>query len=154
MRRTAIVLVATCVGLALVLGYHAHPQSQVASTNTSTATVPRRTKRTKGTKTAPQAKRSRTRTAVGTDQPLAGGLGDIQVRVTAQGDRITSVGLARLNLNGPESQQISSSVIPQLEQQTLVAQSANINGVSGATYTSQAYEASLQAALDNMGLRS
>jgi uncharacterized protein with FMN-binding domain len=89
---------------------------------------------------------------MGSDQPIGGGstLGDLQVRVRATGAKITSVGFARLNLNGPESQQISSSVIPQLEQQTLAAQSANINGVSGATYTSQAYETSLQAALDKL----
>ena len=87
---------------------------------------------------------------VGTDQSLAGNLGDIQVKVTAANGKITSVGMARMNLHGPQSQQISNSVIPQLEQQTLASNGGPIQGVSGATYTSQAYARSLQAALDKL----
>ena len=56
--------------------------------------------------------------AVGTDQALAGGLGDIQVRVSAQNGKITSVGLAKLNVHGPQSAQITGSVVPQLIQET------------------------------------
>ena len=55
-----------------------------------------------------------------------------------------------MNLHGPQSQQISNSVIPQLEQQTLASNGGPIQGVSGATYTSQAYARSLQAALDKL----
>ena len=90
----------------------------------------------------------------GNDQTIGGGsaYGDIQVRVTATGKQITSVGLARLNVSGPLSQQIVNNVVPQLQQQTLSAQSANIQGVSGATYTVQAYRASLQSALDQLGI--
>ena len=90
---------------------------------------------------------------VGTDQPLAGGLGTIQVKVTAANGKIVSVGMAQMNLHGPQSQQISSSVIPQLEQQTIAANGGPIHGVSGATYTSQAYARSLQAALDKFAGR-
>jgi hypothetical protein len=61
--------------------------------------------------------------------------------------KIVSVGMAQMNLHGPQSQQISNSVIPQLEAQTLTANGGSIHGVSGATYTSQAYTQSLQAAL-------
>ena len=89
-------------------------------------------------------------TAVGTDQPLSGGLGDLQVKVTVANGKIISVGLAKLNVQGPQSAQITNSVIPQLEQQTMTAQSSAIHGVSGATYTSQAYASSLQAALDKI----
>jgi len=42
---------------------------------------------------------------------------------------------------------------PLLQSQTLQAQNANINGVSGATFTSQAYVQSLQAALDKLGIK-
>ncbi|MEO9137579.1 MAG: FMN-binding protein [Jatrophihabitans sp.] len=39
-----------------------------------------------------------------------------------------------------------------LLQQTLSAQSAQIDGVSGASYTSQGYDQSLQSALDKAGV--
>jgi uncharacterized protein with FMN-binding domain len=153
-RRTAIVLVTTVLGMALVVGLHAYSQRHAALPSASPAALPRKMNGARRAKPAAThiAKAPRTRIVMGSDQPIGGGstLGDLQVRIRATGAKITSVGFARLNLNGPESQQISSSVIPQLEQQTLAAQSANINGVSGATYTSQAYETSLQAALDKL----
>jgi hypothetical protein len=80
----------------------------------------------------------------------SGGLGDIQVRVSAQNGKSTSVGLAKLNVHGPQSSQITGSVVPQLIQQTVATNGGPIHAVSGATYTSQAYAASLQAALDKV----
>ena len=51
------------------------------------------------------------------------------------------------------SQQINANAGPILLQQTLSAQSAHVDGVSGATYTSDGYRTSLQAALDQVGIR-
>jgi uncharacterized protein with FMN-binding domain len=48
------------------------------------------------------------------------------------------------------SQQISSYVAPQLQSEVLSAQSANVNTISGATYTSEGYLQSLQSALDQL----
>jgi uncharacterized protein with FMN-binding domain len=42
--------------------------------------------------------------------------------------------------------------VPLLDQQAVAAQSAGIDGVSGATYTSNAYAQSLQSAIDQAGL--
>ena len=67
--------------------------------------------------------------------------------MTACNGKIVSVGMAKMNLHGPQSAQISNNVIPQLEQQTLAGTAARSTRVSGATYTSRAYAASLQAAL-------
>lgn len=53
-------------------------------------------------------------------------------------------------MTGPSSQQIINTVVPQLQQQTIAAQGANINGVSGATFTVRAYRQSLQSALDQL----
>ncbi|MFJ7068456.1 FMN-binding protein [Streptomyces sp. NPDC101115] len=52
----------------------------------------------------------------------------------------------------PRSREISSEAIPRLNQRTLAAQSANIDSVSGATYTSAGYRQSLQSALDRAGV--
>ena len=56
----------------------------------------------------------------------------------------------RLPSGDGRSQQISTFAGQQLAQQALAAQSANIDGVSGATYTSDSYKTSLQSALDQL----
>jgi uncharacterized protein with FMN-binding domain len=76
--------------------------------------------------------------------------GTIAVRVTVRGTKVIHVSVASLSTLEPTSQQISSYAIPTLRSEVLSAQSASINGVSGATYTSQGYAQSVQAALDQM----
>jgi uncharacterized protein with FMN-binding domain len=78
------------------------------------------------------------------------GYGTIAVKVSVAGTRITHVSVAALSTLEPTSQQISGQAIPVLSSEVLSVQSASINGVSGATYTSQGYARSLQAALDQM----
>ena len=53
---------------------------------------------------------------------------------------------------GSRSVGIDQSAVPILIRETIAAQSANIQGVSGATYTTGAYEQSLQAAIDKAAL--
>lgn len=74
--------------------------------------------------------------------------GDVQVSITVSGGNITNVAFLNLPNQDRHSSQISSQVSPILKSQTLSAQSANINGVSGATYTTDGYIQSLQAAID------
>ncbi|HMK92744.1 MAG TPA: FMN-binding protein [Thermoleophilia bacterium] len=143
MRRALIAIAATVAGLALVLGYR--PHAQAAQTTPAPALSTSATPQPSATQGSSQVY-----TATGTDEPLADGLGDLAVKVSVSNGRIVDVGMGRLNLQGPQSAQISDGVLPALEQQTLTAQSANIQGVSGATYTTQAYVASLQSALDKI----
>jgi uncharacterized protein with FMN-binding domain len=77
--------------------------------------------------------------------------GDIQVEAVVAGGKVTDVVALQLP-TGRRSGQISSYAEPILHQEALGAQSANIDLVSGATYTSDAYARSLQAALDQAGL--
>ncbi|MEU9632249.1 MULTISPECIES: FMN-binding protein [Streptomyces] len=72
--------------------------------------------------------------------------GPVQVEVTFDGDRIASVRMLRQ----PDHPQTTAAV-PQLIEETLQAQSADIDTVSGATITSDGYKESLQAALDARG---
>ena len=76
--------------------------------------------------------------------------GDIAVKVTKAGSRITDVSVVTLEVDSPHSEQIDESAIPQLRLEAMSAQSAKIDGVSGASYTSAAYEQSLQSALDKL----
>ncbi|MER8219220.1 FMN-binding protein [Streptomyces sp. NPDC094143] len=72
--------------------------------------------------------------------------GPVQVEVTFEGDRISSVRMLRQ----PDHPQTTAAV-PKLIEETLRAQSADIDTVSGATVTSDGYKESLQAALDAKG---
>jgi len=139
MKRSAIVIAATAAGLAAVISFKPHGVAGGGTTAASTAAL-----------TTGNSNVSGAQTVVGSVQQLSGGLGDIQVKVTAANGKITSVGMAQMNLHGPQSQQISNNVIPQLEQQVLASNGGPIHGVSGATYTSQAFGNSLQAALSQL----
>lgn len=94
-----------------------------------------------------------TRTATGQDVAINEGgrqYGDIQAKVTMRGSKITNVSITKLNVYDGRSGEIENYSVPQLMQQTIDAQSAQIDGVSGATYTSMAYEQSVQSAIDHI----
>ncbi|MFJ9563084.1 FMN-binding protein [Streptomyces fuscichromogenes] len=78
--------------------------------------------------------------------------GPVQVKVTVKNGRITDVTAVQYPSENPRDQQINSYAIPQLRSEALAAQSASIDTVSGATYTSEGYQQSLQSALDSAGL--
>jgi uncharacterized protein with FMN-binding domain len=79
--------------------------------------------------------------------------GTLSVRITVSSHKITDVGIATLTDGGNfRSQSIDDQAIPVLEQQALTAQTANIQGVSGASYTSAGFARSLQSALGKAGL--
>jgi uncharacterized protein with FMN-binding domain len=101
--------------------------------------------------TTPATVPSTSRTATG---PLVNySYGELSVSVTVAGGRITKVGIGSLDDGGNfRSQSIDQESIPTLEQQAIQAQSANIQGVSGASYTSAGFEQSLQGALGKLGV--
>jgi len=74
--------------------------------------------------------------------------GPVQVRVTIQGGRITDAQAIQLPSDHPRSVELSRYAGSVLRSDVLAAQSAQVDLVSGATYTSVAYLQSLQAALD------
>ncbi|RNM13655.1 FMN-binding protein [Nocardioides pocheonensis] len=78
--------------------------------------------------------------------------GPVQVEITVSGGRITAVDVPVYPSDNPRDQEINSYALPQLIQETLDQQSANIDMVSGATVTSDGYLQSLQSALDQAGL--
>ena len=76
--------------------------------------------------------------------------GPVQVAIVIKGGKIVDVQELQLPSDRRLSQQISNYAGPILRTQTLNAQSANINGVSGASYTSQGFYQSLQSALSQV----
>ncbi|WP_456786960.1 FMN-binding protein [Cellulomonas sp. P5_C5] len=77
--------------------------------------------------------------------------GAVQVAVTFTGSTITDVQTLQAPDRERESAQISERSVPVLAEEVLAAQSAHIDTVSGATYTSQGYRESVQSAIDQRG---
>ncbi|MEU5098881.1 FMN-binding protein [Streptomyces sp. NPDC020996] len=75
--------------------------------------------------------------------------GPVQVRITLKNGKLTEVEAIAYPSDNPRDQEINSYALPQLRREALAAQSANIDTVSGATYTSDGYRQSLQSALDS-----
>ena len=78
--------------------------------------------------------------------------GPVQVQITVRSGRIVSATAIDYPQSSGRDQEINSVAIPILQQETVTAQSAKIDTVSGATYTSEGYLGSLQAALDSAHL--
>jgi uncharacterized protein with FMN-binding domain len=146
MKRTVIVVVATAAGLAGVLAFHTSPSSVSLSPVKGTEGSPSGpASPARGTPSGPA------RTAVGPQVNFSYGV--LSVSVTVRGRSLVRVGIARLSDDGTvRSQSIDQQSIPVLEHEALEAQSADIQGVSGASYTSVGFRTSLQDALHALGL--
>lgn len=120
------------------------------SSPTPTTTVPPVTTTTVSPTTTTTASTA-SRTITG--PPVNYYFGLLSVKVTVVGKKITSVGIATLSDGGNyRSQQIDQASIPMLEQEAMQAQNANIQSISGASYTSAGFQLSLQDALKKVGL--
>ena len=163
MRRAVIVLGTTAAGLAALLSFKSHslaasdppastpPPSTGSPQATASGTGPSSTGSTAGkaasaTPKASAATLAATRTVTGSVANTQ--YGPMQVRVTLAGTKITEVTVLQRTDDGSESDQIDANAIPKLTSETLAAQSAHIDAVSGASYTSSGYIQSLQSALD------
>jgi uncharacterized protein with FMN-binding domain len=173
-RAPLFVFAGTVAGLAGILSFHTHPPASGLSalpaagkSATSNSAARAANKSTSGSRSDSGHSRARTsrksstsgsgsassatpRSATGSTVQY--GYGALAVKVTARGGRIVNVTVPYIQTAEPYSQQLASQAIPTLRSEVLAAQNANIQGVSGATYTSQAYAQSLQSALDKLHL--
>ena len=155
MKRAAWLVVAGAVaGFLGVIGLHkTSGPAPLASSGTqpgsraSHATGPGRAR----TRATPAGAGLATGTTLGALEP--DGYGELAARVSISGGRITGIAVPVLRTAEQYSQQLAVQVIPTLRSEGPAAQSARINAVSGATYTSQAYALSVQAALDKAHFR-
>jgi uncharacterized protein with FMN-binding domain len=79
--------------------------------------------------------------------------GPVQVRLTLSAGKITAVDVLQYPDGNNRDRQINDDALPVLVQETISAQGADIDMVSGATVTSTGYVQSLQSALDQAGLK-
>ncbi|WP_424530949.1 FMN-binding protein [Sphaerisporangium viridialbum] len=152
MRRAIFAVLVTAAGLILLLSFKPH---EVASAERPPAAVSGGTSGTQGDPApsqdasgGPSGSAARTVTGDAVDTRW----GPVQVRVSLSGSRITAVEAIVVPDSNPRDREINSFAVPVLTQEALDAQSAQIDTVSGATYTSEGYAGSLQSALDKAGL--
>src|ERR1700722_11068918 len=171
MRRAILTLGSTAAGLAALLSFKTHSSvadvaepgaSPAAASATATpaasGTAPAKAKaspaaspmkmkaKASASPMSGSGMSTATRTVTGAVETTT--YGPMQVKVTLEGKKITNVSVVQETNDGQESQQIDSFSIPKLTAETLSAQSARIDTVSGATQTSDGYIGSLQSALD------
>lgn len=98
--------------------------------------------------TAPASGRGGKTTTVVNGQSALTRYGPVQVEVTISSSRITSIKTLTSPSSGDRDRAISAFSLPILQREAVTAQSATIDTVSGATFTSDGYRRSLQSALD------
>ena len=132
MRRAPYVLAATVAGVAGLVSFHPRGPSGSAGAPTTPASAPSSNQ------------------FDGDVVPTR--YGNVQVRVTVKSGKIVDVTPLALPNGDGRSSEISNVSAPLLRQEVLTAQSGQVDGVSGASYTSQGYAASAASAIAKAGL--
>lgn len=129
------------------------PGNGGASTMTTTAAPPaggatKTTSAPKPTTAAPKPPRTTMKDGTFGGSSVYVEYGNVEVSIVVSGGKITDVKVLDSPSDHTRSVQINKAALPKLRAEALSAQSANIDTVSGATYTSSGYKLSLQAAID------
>ena len=176
MKRIVLWFLSTVSAVVLLFGYHTSTSSQLATASGPVSPTPAGTTTSGGAGgnggsgggsggsgpasgakarqgsaagTAPKAATSPTTVTGGVAQTQ---WGPVQLQLTVAGGRVTAVHVLQRPSGSSTDDQINSYALPVLIQETLQAQSAQIDMVSGATVTSGGYLQSLQSALDQANL--
>jgi uncharacterized protein with FMN-binding domain len=141
-------LLGTVTAVTLLFGYHTSTSGPATAGETVVAAP-----------AAPQASAPSTGapSATGASTTFTGAVaqtrwGPVQVRITVADGKVTAVDVPQYPTGNGRDREINADALPELTQETLSAQSADIDMVSGATVTSQGYLTSLQSALDQARL--
>jgi len=175
MRRVATALIATAAALAALLSFRSHtpaalgaaaapaasPSASSGSGSSGGATGGGGTESSSGTGSGSPSSAT-TATATRAASPAKNGtytgtsadtqFGPVQVKITVSDGKLSDVTVLQVPDNGRYEQEIVAQALPILRSEALSKQSADIDIVSGATYTSQGYTRSLQSALDQAGI--
>ena len=169
MRRIILALMSTVTAVVLLFGYRtstAHPAAASpaavaagsagtgGSTGSSTSTTPaapQSSSSSSSSSSSPSAS-STSSTKTVTGQTAQTRWGPVQVQITVSAGKITAVNLLQVPSGNGRDVEINNQAVPVLKQETLQAQNAHIDTVSGATVTSDGYLTSLQSALNQAGL--
>jgi uncharacterized protein with FMN-binding domain len=156
MRRVIVAIVTTAAALVLLLSFKTHTQSPAPGNSPAAALGSPPPGGGTGNGSAGAASPAGSSPAAGgaartvTGEAFQTIYGPVQVQITVVGGRIAKATALKYPQDTPRDQQINAFAIPQLDQEAVAADSAKIDAVSGATYTSGGYVGSLQNALDQL----
>jgi uncharacterized protein with FMN-binding domain len=164
MKKIVLWCMSTLTAVVLMFGYHtstsstaaataggnASAEAPVTSSGTSSSGSSSGSSGTSTGGTSSSAASAGTTTVTGSAAQTR--WGPVQVRLTVSGGKVTAVDVVEYPDGNGRDQEINAQALPILVEETLGAQSAKIDMVSGATYTSEGYLTSLQSALDQAGL--
>ncbi|MEU9403976.1 FMN-binding protein [Streptomyces sp. NPDC048242] len=142
-RRVVLATAATVSGVVLLLALK--PSSDPSSASAAGAAP----QQTAAAQDSPQGGAEQAGTQAVTGDVAQTQYGAVQVRLTVRNGKVTKAEAVQAPKGGTSDQKTALSV-PKLNQEAVAAQSADIDSVSGATYTSTGYKKSLQSALDKM----
>jgi|ERR1700722_3268131 len=156
MRRVILAVTGTIAGLVALLSFKAHVPTVPVAATTGTGG---------GSSTSSSSSSSSARTIPGEFQSVAGTLtpgettvtgkvastayGPVQIELVVKSHKIVKVAVLEQPTNTIHDIQIGEFAFPKLISETLAAQNAKVDAVSGASYTSAGYIASLQSAVDH-----
>lgn len=159
MRRAVVTASATAAGIILLLSLKPHAESSAAAGSSKvissgdSGSDSSSSSSSSSSQSSPLPSPSSSAAANGSTRTVTGDAidtryGPVQVRITLSGKKITKVDVLQYPSEGARDMEISSAALPELNQEAIAAQSAQIDAVSGATFTSDGYTRSLQSALD------
>lgn len=171
MRRITLWALSTLTSLVLLFSYHTSTSSTTASaaspivaqanvtpapsattgSSSSGSSSSGSTATPKATATTPKAT-TQTTTKTYAGSAVDTQYGPVQVQITVRNGKIIAASVLQVPSNNGRDQEINSVAVPQLNSEVVQAQSASIDMVSGATFTSQGYLQSLQSAIDQAHL--
>lgn len=147
MRRILLAIGGTIAGIVLLLRYPTSTDHELTASGTLPLVPPTTRPGPAGPTTAPAP------SGTGGPATFAGAAvdtayGPVQVQIMVTGGRITAARVLQVPQESGRDVRINSGAVPVLDQEAVQAQSAQIDSVSGATYTSDGYVRSLQSAID------
>jgi uncharacterized protein with FMN-binding domain len=156
MRRIVIWLASTVTVVVLLFGYHTSTNKTTSGTTEggtsgSTTSAGNEPSASASSPSSGSSGGRSTKITTYTGPVAQTRWGPVQVKISVQGGKLTKVTILQHPSGNSRDAQINNYALPILINETLTAQSANIDMVSGATVTSDGYVRSLQAALDEAG---
>jgi len=153
MRRVILAVTGTVAGLVALLSFKSHSPTVPVAATTGTVSGSSSSSSSSAT-TVPGEFRSVAGTLTPGETTITGKVGNtvygpVQVQLVVKSGKIVKVAVLKQPANTIHDIQIGEFAFPRLISETLAAQSAKIDAVSGASYTSAGYIASLQSAVDH-----
>jgi uncharacterized protein with FMN-binding domain len=153
MRRIVIWLASTVTVVVLLFGYHTSTNKTTSGTtedgiNGSTTSAGNQPSASPSSPSSGSSGTRSTKITTYTGPVAQTRWGPVQVKISVQGGKLTKVTILQHPSGNSRDAEINNYALPILINETVTAQSANIDMVSGATVTSDGYVRSLQAALD------